>query len=205
MPESGTYGSVRGVPGNRHPYRDRRHHLRRGTAGAGRALPRRSFRRLAYVAALLGIATLIVLSRRYSTRFGTLGPSTTPPIKVEGHAMRLVSRTRQAPLTVTVYDETTCDRPIPCAGQSALHHALRYMKVRAPERRLSAGELARRVSPLWVDFGRTIDDHGRPVWVTLLSQQFGCRQRFGDLPLEVIYWASPNGQRRRRFNEQVRR
>jgi len=23
MPESGTYGSVRGVPGNRHPYRDR--------------------------------------------------------------------------------------------------------------------------------------------------------------------------------------
>ena len=24
MPESGTYGSVRGVPGNRHPYRDRR-------------------------------------------------------------------------------------------------------------------------------------------------------------------------------------
>ncbi len=22
MPESGTYGSVRGVPGNRHPYRD---------------------------------------------------------------------------------------------------------------------------------------------------------------------------------------
>ncbi len=25
MPESGKYGSVRGVPGNRHPYRDRRH------------------------------------------------------------------------------------------------------------------------------------------------------------------------------------
>ena len=25
MPESGTYGSVRGVPGNRHPYRDRQH------------------------------------------------------------------------------------------------------------------------------------------------------------------------------------
>ena len=24
MPESGTYGSVRGVLGNRHPYRDRR-------------------------------------------------------------------------------------------------------------------------------------------------------------------------------------
>ena len=23
MPESGTYGSVRGVPGNRHPYRER--------------------------------------------------------------------------------------------------------------------------------------------------------------------------------------
>jgi hypothetical protein len=23
MPESGKYGSVRGVPGNRHPYRDR--------------------------------------------------------------------------------------------------------------------------------------------------------------------------------------
>ncbi len=25
MPESGTYGSVRGLPGNRHPYRDRQH------------------------------------------------------------------------------------------------------------------------------------------------------------------------------------
>ena len=25
MPKSGTYGSVRGVPGNRHPYRDRQH------------------------------------------------------------------------------------------------------------------------------------------------------------------------------------
>ena len=24
MPESGTFGSVRGVPGNGHPYRDRR-------------------------------------------------------------------------------------------------------------------------------------------------------------------------------------
>ena len=28
MPESGTYGSVRGVPGNRHPYRD--HILQKG-------------------------------------------------------------------------------------------------------------------------------------------------------------------------------
>jgi hypothetical protein len=27
MPKSGTYGSVRGVPGNRHPYRDRQHHI----------------------------------------------------------------------------------------------------------------------------------------------------------------------------------
>ena len=27
MPQLGTYGSVRGVPGNRHPYRDRRKDL----------------------------------------------------------------------------------------------------------------------------------------------------------------------------------
>lgn len=27
MPKSGTYGAVRGVPGNRYPYRDRQQHL----------------------------------------------------------------------------------------------------------------------------------------------------------------------------------
>jgi len=77
------------------------------------------------------------------------------------------------------------DRSWPTAGghQRPLH------------RRETRGTRARRRAALeradgleWVDFDRTIDELGRPVCRTLLSQRRGCRQPVDDLPIEFSRW-----------------